>query len=149
MYLRYELNIYIFKLLFTKKKFFYKIKRFILNLFQHSLKRFFFEYSVLIFLSHTEPKECSHSSWKGTKVENDSLKRGFFSWDDLSWLGLLKHTFWVFNWFSVRWTFNMGEILTRSLHQGHPRTPMNFRTFFWMHRIAISWVWKRLIKVND
>ena len=32
--------------------------------------------------------------------------------------------------------------LTNSRHHCHSRTPMNFRTFFWMHRIAMSCVWR-------
>ena len=42
---------------------------------------------------------------------------------------------------SVRCTLSIGVILMRSLHQGHPRTPMNFRTFFCMQRMAMSWVY--------
>lgn len=38
----------------------------------------------------------------------------------------------------MRWTFNKGITLTRSRHHGQSRTAMNFRTFFWMHRIAVS-----------
>ena len=45
---------------------------------------------------------------------------------------------------SVRCTLSIGVILMRSLHQGHPRTPMNFRTFFCMQRMAMSWVYNRI-----